>query len=70
MHNEDFDILFRSVNKSAKLQIWKINKIFKKNFMLSVQHELGVRIFIKVYLVQNLSLVLANLLIIGIKVWV
>ena len=44
-HNNDFDIHLRNVNYSAKLQIVKIHND-AKNKLLSVQHELGVRIFI------------------------
>ena len=46
MHNNDFDILLRSVHLSPKLQIPKIHKNIQKNRVLSVQHELGVRMFI------------------------
>ena len=46
MHNNDFDILLRSVHLSPKLQIRKIHKKYSKNQVLSVQNELGVRIFI------------------------
>ena len=47
MHNNDvdiLDILLTSVHYSAKLQIAKIHK--KLKIKLSVQGELGVRIFI------------------------
>ena len=46
MHNNDFDMFLRSVHYSAKLQIAKIHTNAKKNKVLSVQGELGVRIFI------------------------
>ena len=46
MHNSDFDILLQSVHLSPKLQIPKIHKNIQTNQVLSVQHELGVRIFI------------------------
>ena len=46
MHNNDFDLLLRSVHYSAKLQIAKIHTKMPKNNVLSVQGKLGVRIFI------------------------
>ena len=46
MHDNDFDILLRSVHYSTKLQIAKIHKNAPQNKVLSVQDELGVRILI------------------------
>ena len=45
MHNNDFDILLRSVHYLAKLQIIKIHKN-AQNEVVSVQGKSGLRIFI------------------------
>ena len=46
MHNNDFDIVLRSVHYSPRLQISKTYKNIQKSKVLSVQPELGVRFFI------------------------
>ena len=46
MHNNDFDILLRSVHYSSKLQNAKIYKNIQNNKVFTVKGKLGFRIFI------------------------
>ena len=44
MHNNDFDILHRTVQYAAKIQSEKFHENAKTNQLLSVQQQLGIRI--------------------------
>ena len=59
MHNNDFDVILRSVHYSAKQQIANINKNAQK-LKLSTQGELGFEFSYKLYLyvAKNLQLCL------------